>query len=68
MLDLRTNAGFQSFDFVVYCIDTALQVQLYSFAGSHRNMPSSRARLLPFFDALISSVSVNISFFAVQQG
>jgi hypothetical protein len=31
-------------------------------------MPSSRARLLPFFDALISSVSVNISFFAVQQG
>ncbi|SAK95658.1 hypothetical protein AWB82_06938 [Caballeronia glebae] len=66
MLDLRTNAGFQSFDFVVYCIDTVLQVQLSSLAGSHRNMPSSRARLLPFFDALLSGVSVNIGFSAVQ--
>ncbi len=37
MLDLRTNAGLQSFDFVVDCIDTVLQVQLSSLAGSHRN-------------------------------
>ena len=67
MLDLGANAGLQSFDLVVYRIDGILQVQAPSLAGPHRNMPSSRSRLLTLFDALIPSVGINILFFTVQQ-
>ncbi len=68
MFDLCSNSGFQSFDLVVYRIERILQVQFPSLAGPHRDMPSSRACLLTFFDALVSGVGINIRFFTVQQG
>ena len=51
-----------TFDFVVYRIDTVLQVQLSLLARSQRNMPSSRGRLLALFDSLVSSVGINTCF------
>ncbi len=62
--DLCTNSGFPSFDLVVYRIERILQVQFPPLTGLHRNMPSSRARLLKFCDVLGSA---NLRFFIVQQ-
>jgi hypothetical protein len=62
MLDLRPNAGLQSFYVVVYRIDRILQIQLSSLAGPHPNMPPNRTRLLALFDALVSGVGINTRF------